>query len=214
MFDLFVEAKAAVTVTADLPLEDKPWNVGLITAVQREECDARPPSLFGRGDKRAGLVEADAALASMLPAPNVGTSARLPGCCPRGRPRLSARVDSGRIRHFRMARRSARRSPGRSPSMTACLSSTSSAASLTRQVAKVAVARGAEDGAAHRKAAHRSDSATTTSADWPSARLGVRRGGARSFSPWRLLQPHPGDPARRPLCRPEPVATSSVTIII
>ena len=31
MFDLPVEAKAAVTVTADLPLEDKPWNVGLIT---------------------------------------------------------------------------------------------------------------------------------------------------------------------------------------
>ena len=31
MFDLPVEAKAAVTVTADLPLEEQPWNVGLIT---------------------------------------------------------------------------------------------------------------------------------------------------------------------------------------
>ena len=68
MFDLPADAKAAVTVTADLPLEDKPWNVGLITGPSGAGKSTLARHLWPDAVMGAQDWPADAALVDGFPA--------------------------------------------------------------------------------------------------------------------------------------------------
>lgn len=68
MFDLPLDAKAAVTITADLPLEEQPWNVGLITGPSGAGKSTLARHLWPGAVMGAQDWPADAALVDGFPA--------------------------------------------------------------------------------------------------------------------------------------------------